>query len=86
MSTKPRSVLDPKHEPVRVVDHVTLHETSGQQHDMTLCTCAYVPRPDGGFDHVPVVSARICFSSEMARAIVTGPSQQLAMLEMRGKP
>ena len=86
MPTKPTLLLDPNHEPVRAVDRITLHETSGLHHDMTLCTCTYVPRADGGFDHAPVVAARIRFSHEMARAIVTGLTQQLAMLEMRGKP
>ena len=86
MPTKPTPFLDPNHEPVRAVDHITLHEASGLHHDMTLCTYTYVSRLDGGFDHAPVVAARIRFSSEMARAIVTGLTQQLAMLEMRGKP
>ena len=86
MLPKPTPVFDPNNEPVRVVDHITLHPMAGQHHDFTFCTCTYVPRLEGEFDHVPVVTARIRITSDMARAIVSGLSQQLAMMEIHGQP
>lgn len=80
--TKQAPVLDPNHEPLRVSDHITLHPMVGQCHDFTFCTSMYLPKPDGEFEFLPVVTARIRITSDMARAIVTGLSQQLTMMEV----
>lgn len=73
--------IDPHGEPVRVIDQATFHGLRGSLIDVTLCTVT--ARATGGdrFVDEAHVAARLRFDIGMAKALVQGLAQQIALAE-----
>lgn len=76
-----RVVTDPNNEPVRVVDQVSVHPSTGLDVNLTLCTFLDVPFGQGGFDTAAVITARLRMKIGVARALAEALAAQIALTE-----
>ena len=73
--------IDPNNEPVRVADHATFHPPRGPHLDLTLCALVPFVDEDNRTTMENVVTTRLRFDVVMAKGLIQGLMQQVAMIE-----
>lgn len=72
---------DPNHEPVRVVDLASFHPWQGPTFDVTLCNMVSTAVEGNQTVRDAVVTGRLRLDLGMARAMIEGLRQQVAIAE-----
>ena len=78
---RPLKITDPNREAVRFIDQATIHGGSGPLINLTLCTVTPVPVSGTDFVAEAVVTARLRFDLDLAKALVEGIGRQIARVE-----